>query len=68
MKLKDYLEQNNISQNTFARMCGLSFSAINKLINRNTDLFLSTALKVEKATNGEITVYDLDKRSIDDTH
>lgn len=60
MKLKEYLQQNGIMQNFFAKKIGVTSNTINKWINEKGYPSLAAAILVEKASNGKVTLYDWD--------
>ena len=58
MRLKDYLTAAGLSQNEFARRSGVAQARIWCAVH-GAGLSTWNALKVEAATNGEVTVADL---------
>lgn len=58
MKLEDYLDKYIISPVSFAEECKISKSSVYSYINGNKP-HKRTALKIQKHTNGEVTVKDL---------
>ena len=59
MKLEEYLRFNNIKQHTFAKSLGVSQGHINSMIKGKREPSVSLAKKIEKATNGEVSVVEL---------
>jgi DNA-binding transcriptional regulator YdaS (Cro superfamily) len=58
MRLDDYLIKNRINIKQFSKLTGLSRGAIYNILNYKK-IFLETAMIIEKATDGQVTVYDL---------
>jgi transcriptional regulator with XRE-family HTH domain len=59
MKLSSYLEQNGLSDATFAVAIGVSRSMVTRLRHRQTRPSADTALKIQKATSGGVMLSDL---------
>ena len=59
MTLKEYLEKNRIKQADFAEITGLKQAMISLYINGQRRPSPETALKIEKATGGEVKAVDL---------
>ena len=51
-----------MSQAAFAKKVGLSAMAISLILKGDKEVYLSTAMKIVKKTNGKITYKDLAKR------
>lgn len=58
MKLRDYFHFNYIGINEFCEKHNIAYNTI-RSINLGFDCLLSTALAIEKATDGKVTLYDL---------
>lgn len=58
MKLDDYLYKHRLTQEKFAKMVGISHRTFIR-IRDGYDLKLTTAIKIVKATNGEVSYEDL---------
>ncbi len=59
MNLREYLFQNNIKHNAFAKSLKISYRTLWGIIY-GSDMKLSLALKIEKLTKGEVKCKDLD--------
>lgn len=59
MDLKIYFYKKNIKGQDFAKQIGLSHGALSMILNGRRIPHLSTAKKIEAATNGEIKAVDL---------
>ena len=59
MKLKDYLTQNDISHARFAEIVGCSQSHISLICSRKRYPSRLVALKIEQATEGDVTAMEL---------
>lgn len=57
-KLKAYMERNNLSAVDFARKIRKPAPSLYAWMRGAATPALKTAIKIEKATNGEVTVYD----------
>lgn len=58
MRLKEYIRKNEISIREFSRRSGVGYAPLYRICN-GYDMFLDTAVKIVKATNGEVTYEDL---------
>ncbi len=58
MNLKDYLYFNRIMQAEFAKELDISIGTLTRILN-GLDVKLSLALKIEKATQGQVKCIDL---------
>lgn len=58
-KLQRYLKDNGISQKWFATQIGIGEHALSLIIQGRTNPRISTAMKIEKASKGAVTIYDL---------
>lgn len=62
MKLIEYLKKNDFTAARFSRKVGLSGMKITQIIrNDDLDMYLSTALRIQKATDNQVTVQELIK-------
>lgn len=61
MKLKDYLDSNGIKYHAFAEKIEISPKSLWSILYKGTDMRLSTAMKIENATRGEVTCQELAK-------
>lgn len=59
MKLKTWLKRNNKSLREFARELNIDHTSLHKYITGDRTPRLNTALKIEKATKGNVTCSDL---------
>lgn len=59
MKLKLWLEKNNISQLVFADKLNVSTSTLSRYISGERKISLSMAIKIVKLTGGELSCQDL---------
>lgn len=59
MELKEFLEQENIGINEFARRSGVNSSTISKLLSKQIGIRLVTAEKIVKSTGGLVGYEDL---------
>jgi len=59
MELRDYLYKNRITQVDFAREMKISYKTLWGIINKESDMKLSLALRIEKATKEEVTCKEL---------
>ena len=62
MKLKSYLKKNKTTQTKFAEISGVKRCLLSTYITGCRYPSYRTALKIEKATNGEVTVLDMISR------
>ncbi len=58
MKLKEYIDKYGMKQSILARRSGISENTLIRAI-RGEYIRLSTAAKIAKATENEVTVYDI---------
>lgn len=58
MKIVNYLKKYSIPQETFAVSIEVSQGMVSHIINGKTNITLELAMKIERATGGEVTVYD----------
>lgn len=58
-KLSRYIQNHGITQASFASKTGLNQSTISRLCEGTISATVETALKVERATNGEVRFSDL---------
>ena len=61
MELKDYLTKHGLIVKRFGEKIGISPQMMCLLCKKAHDIHLSTAMKIVKATNGEVTYEDLVK-------
>jgi DNA-binding transcriptional regulator YdaS (Cro superfamily) len=59
MKLREYLNEHGTPISVFARRAGVSEATIHNILDGNKDLYLSVALRIQKATKGQVTCEDL---------
>jgi plasmid maintenance system antidote protein VapI len=64
MKLKEYMEKNNLTVRGMAELCGIHYSSIYRLTvpkdhKSSRNLTLGTAQKIVNATHGKVTLADL---------
>jgi len=59
MKLLEYLEKANLSTEEFARIIGISTTGMFHYLAGRRRPSQKTAIKIEKATQGHVTVKDL---------
>ena len=59
MKLTEYIEKNAINRTKFAQKCGLEYWNIYYILKGVKAPPLLSALKIERATNGEVSCKDL---------
>ena len=59
MRLKEYINTLDISPNDFAKKIGMSHMTIRSLMAGKRDVYLTTALKIEKGTLGVVTCQEL---------
>lgn len=59
MQLRDYLHYERIRQQDFALMCDIHFVTLNKIVHGQRKATLEQACRIERATTGKVTVYDL---------
>lgn len=60
MDLKSYLNKTKEKAYQFALRAGVPQPTISRIINRKFTPRLETALLIEEASNGEVTLYELD--------
>jgi len=66
MRLKEYLSRNNLTQLKFSASAGLSNVHLGRLIKGRHLPSIPTIKKIEKATNGEVTINDFLKDKTDE--
>ena len=59
MKLREYLQQNEIYEADFGSSVGVSQSHINNIVLGKKNPSLILAKRIEKETKGQVTVYDM---------
>ena len=59
MKLSEWLKQNKISNTQFASRIGVHVSFITHINKGRRNVSPETALKIEKATDGKVTIMEL---------
>ena len=57
-KLKAYMERNNLNAEGFARKIKKPTPSLYAWLRGSSTPALKTAIRIEKATKGEVTVYD----------
>ncbi len=60
LTLLEYLTKTGITQKFLATKIGVSPESLNRLVKRGFTPTLKLALDIEKATNGEVSVYSWD--------
>ena len=61
MDLKDYIEEKCITKAKFARKIGINYTALHRILSKECYPSVSTAQRIVKLTNGEVTFEDLFK-------
>lgn len=59
MKLKTYMDKNNLSYRKFAQQLGIDHTSLFKYATGERTPRLNVALKIEKATKGKVKCSDL---------
>lgn len=59
MKLKDYIEKNNLSVQKLSEATGIPHPTLLSYVHGKHEVSLKNALKIEKATLGAVTCEDL---------
>ena len=59
MKLDEYLFRNKKQYNDFADEIGISYRTLWSILNKNSDMKLSVAVRIERATKGAVTCIEL---------
>ncbi len=59
MLLRDYLDHYEVTVSGFADAIGISRDNVYKIMKKETDIHLSTALKIESFTGGKVKCKDL---------
>lgn len=59
MRLPEYLDDVGIPLSAFARKCGFTKNTLYNVINQKGEILLSTALRIEAATRGQVTCKEL---------
>ncbi len=65
MKLREFLENNKIKGEVFAKHVGITHRTLMYAL-AGKDVKLATAMKIEKATCGAVTCYDMYLEELDD--
>jgi plasmid maintenance system antidote protein VapI len=66
MKLEEYLKKRNVNKAAFCRSLGINPVTLYRILNNQTDMLLSLALRIEKETLNEVTVTDLmEEKTVD---
>lgn len=69
MKLKEYLDATGIKQTFLAKKSGISKASINVYALGKKVPSIEVALKIEKATDGHVRLYDwLDESDVNESH
>ena len=63
MFLKDYLKTNNISQNRFAKKCGVDKSSMSRIVQGKRFPRPEILNRIELATDGEVKANDFMKEA-----
>jgi DNA-binding XRE family transcriptional regulator len=59
MKLREYLETKGITQLEFANQVGFGRISCSRIVNGHCTPHMSSAMKIVKETNGEVSLEDL---------
>jgi len=57
--LRDYLDAHDLKLHEFAEASGLSVSYLSRLVNRRLRPSMEAAIRIHRATGGEVTFEDL---------
>ena len=68
MKIKEYLDKHRLTRIEFAKICGITQTLISRSMLYGGDIMLSTAIKIENGSNGEITCKDLYNELVTEPH
>lgn len=60
LTLQEYLYRRGVQQTFIAKQAGVSKETINRILRRGFAPTLKLAIAIEKATNGEVSVYSWD--------
>lgn len=58
MRLKDWLDKQNLNNNDFAKMAELNPKTLYRIL-KGEDMYLSTAVRIKYVTKGEVTFCEL---------
>ena len=64
MKLKDYIQAEEISPNKFAKLSGIPQPTVWRIINDKNCPSIGTAAKIQKAPSGKVRIEDLCEKPI----
>ncbi len=59
MKLKEYIEQEDMTVAQFSRKVKVTPASIHRILNLDHDLHLSLALRIQKATKNKVKLEEL---------
>ena len=59
MRLGDYLSKHGMKQSEFAALAGMSQGTVSDIVTERIQLSVMRALRIIKASNGEVTIDDL---------
>jgi DNA-binding XRE family transcriptional regulator len=61
MHIREYLfrHEKEFTHKEFAKKVGISRRCLNLIMAEQVDMRLSTAIKIEKASEGHVSIYDL---------
>ena len=59
MNLKKFLNKNNLTQREFSEILNIHYMHLNMILKKKRRPSPELALKIEKATSGEVTVMEL---------
>lgn len=49
--IKNYMKENKLTKSDFCKLCGLSNGSLNKVLNGNLNIFISTLFKISITIN-----------------
>jgi len=59
MQLSEWLNKNQVTNMEFSKRIGVHFSFITHILKGRRSVSPATALKIEQATNGKVTIREL---------
>ena len=59
MELKEYIDQENLSERALASVIGISQQHLNRLIRKVSNPSLPLAKKIKEVTNGRVTIEEM---------
>ena len=63
MDVREYLKKHKLSPNEFSRQCDIPYQSLRAIL-LGKSVYMRTAIKIEKGTNGEVTVSEIKMRSL----